>query len=277
MIPRPSMPLPVASVCLWAVDRVLSLSPTLGTRMNISTALCPAQNSKVGNRLGRLEADREPRSPHCPFVLSASRGPAPHCKARPTRPQETPARGFPGQPRPPPLLSRLPQPQCHPRRGLATPPPSITAHDSDPEGRSRQNTSSRGEGAGSRGQPWPRVGCSEGILLPRASRRSRRRPAGPRRRPAALGGACCSPGTPHTPGAGAQVGTPRVGAGAQPFPAAGGSRLCLASALARAPRSLRRGAARPGASKAPRIRVRDSATAESLNPLLASHPDPLNP
>lgn len=153
-------------------------------------------------------------------MLSASRGPAPHCKARPTRPQETPARGFPGQPRPPPLLSRLPQPQCHPRRGLATPPPSITSHASDPEGRSRQNTSSRGEGAGNRGQPWPRVGCSAGILLPRASRRSRRRPAGPRRRPAALGGACCSPGTPHTPGAGAQVGTPRVGAGAQPFPAA---------------------------------------------------------
>lgn len=229
MIPCPSMPLPASSAWLWTVDRVLFPPPTLGTRMNLPAAPCPAQNSKVGNRLGWLEVGRQPRSPHCPLALSAPRGPAPHCKARPTPPRERPACGFPGQPRPPPLLSRLPQSQCHPPRGLATPPPRITAHDIDPEGRSRRNTSSHGEGAGSRGQPWLRVGCNAGIHLPRASRRSRRRPAGPRRRPAALGGACCSPGTPHTPGAGAQVGTPRVGARVQPFPAAKAphfARLC---------------------------------------------------
>lgn len=146
----------------------------------------------MGNRLGRLETGREP--PQSPLPTQAKRSARPRAALQ-SPPHaaagETSSRGFPGQPRPPPLSARLPQPQSYPRRGPATPPPRVTAHDdSDPEGRSRRNSSSHGAGAGSRGQPLLRVGCGAGgIHLPRAPRRSRLRPAGPRRRPAALGGA----------------------------------------------------------------------------------------
>lgn len=74
------------------------------------------------------------------------------------------------------------------------------------------------------------------------------------------------------------MGAPRVGAGAQPFPAAAAPDFAWRLPLVGRPGPCAEAAARPGASRAPRLGVRrDSATAESQHRLLASHLDPLNP
>lgn len=80
-------------------------------------------------------------------------------------------------------------------------------------------------------------------------------------------------GSPAHAGRGRTGGNPASGRRGAALPRRRGSRLCPAPALARAPHPCAEAAARPGASRAPRLRVRrDSAATESQLPLLATRP-----
>lgn len=277
MIPRPSMPLPASSVWFWAADRVLSLPSTLGTRRNLPAALCPAQNSKVGNRLGRLRQVGSPAVSTVHSCLALRAAPRRTAKPAPRRRGRDRLAGFPvnpGLPHSPPdfpSLSAIPG-GGWPRRLPASQPTTATPW-ADPDGTPHP--------AARRGVPWAAL-ASGGLQRedPSATRiplQPPPPPRGPKAPPRRPGRCLLQSRSPAHAGRGRTGGNPASGRWGAALPRRRGSRLCPASALARAPGPCAEAAARPGASRAPRLRVRDSATAESLSPLLASHPDFLYP
>ncbi|XP_051019930.1 proline-rich protein HaeIII subfamily 1-like [Acomys russatus] len=279
MIPLPpSMPLPVSSG-LGTQQSHLSASHF---RYQNDPPSCPLSSPELqsGQQARKAGGRREaPRNPHCPRVLGAPRGPAPHCKARPTPPRERPARGFPGQPRrlphsPPdfPSLSAIPS-GGWPLRLPATQPTTTATPRADPDGTPHPAEPARGA-MGSPGFGWAAArGESTCHAHPAAAA------AAPRAQGAAPPPWEVPPQSryPAHAGSGRTGGKPKSGRRGAALPRRPGSRLCPAPALARAPGPCAEAAAGPGASKAQRLWVRDSATAESLRRLLASHPDPLNP
>lgn len=226
----------------------------------------------MGNRLWRLETGREP--PQSPLPTQAKRS------ARPRAALQSPPHAAAGETSSRVSRSTPASPTLRQTSPASVLSPAGASHAASPRHSPRRQRP-RGQipteqliPRSRRGEPWaaPASGGLRRGGNPPATRIPPQPPPprGPEAPPRRPGRRRRSPGPPHTPGAGAQVGTPRVGAGAQPFPAAAAPDFARRLPLLGRPSPSAEAAARPGASRAPRLRVRgDSTTAESQRPLLA--------